>query len=335
MRLGVERRQRAPDHHLHDRVRRHLVPFQRAGAAAVAQHRDAVRELVHLRHAVRDVDDRDPVRAKLADQREQPVGFARRQRRGRLVQHQDARLPIKCPCDFHQLLLGDRQGGHRRVRPERGAQPLQDRPARLRHRAAVQPPAGAAYLVAEMDVLRYRKVRRQRQLLVDDGDPGILGRLWPVDLDLLAEHPDRAPRIGPVRAGQHLHQGGLAGPVLAHQRQHLAAPRVEPYAGQGAHAGKCLRDALHLQGQRPSPLPVHHRFPDGFSNCLTWCAGHHDSATVTNQTCIFILQRTKFIKCRRKSNHPTQGSTEISPIDATTWLHSAKDLDKRILHRHP
>ena len=50
--LLVERREVAPDHHAHDALGLDLVAAQRADIAAVAQHRDAVGQLVHLRHAM-------------------------------------------------------------------------------------------------------------------------------------------------------------------------------------------------------------------------------------------------------------------------------------------
>ncbi len=248
--LGVEARQVAADHHLDDRLGADLVARQRPGIAAVAQHGDAVGELVHLRHAVADVDQRDALRAQLAHQPEQVLGLARGQRGGGLVEHQDARLAVQRAGDLDHLLLGDGQAADGRARPERRAEALQDRRAAGFHGGAIDLPAGAAKLAAEIDVLGDRQVRRQRQLLVDDGDAGALGVLRTVDRQRLAADQDLAARIGAVRAREDLHQGGLAGAVLAHQGQDLAAPRLQPDVAQRAHAGEGLGDPPHLQRRR-------------------------------------------------------------------------------------
>ena len=52
-----------------------------------------------------------------------------------------------------------------------------------------------------------------------------------------------SPASGLVDAGEDLHQGGFAGPVLADDRQHLAGCERERHAVQGEHAGELLARA--------------------------------------------------------------------------------------------
>jgi hypothetical protein len=102
-------------------------------------------------------------------------------------------------------------------------------------------------LAAEQHILGDRQVRGERELLVDDGDPEALGRERAVDHDRLAVEPDLAARIGLVGPGQDLHQGRLAGPVLAHQGVNLARVDLQRDVRKGFDARKGLGNAAHLQ----------------------------------------------------------------------------------------
>src|SRR5690606_31749989 len=76
--------------------------------------------------------------------------------------------------------------------------------------------------------------------------PG-LGRR--AELDGLSVPEDLAS-VGPVDAAQHLHEGGLAGAVLAHQGMNLARIQVEIHAVEGDDAGKNLPDPPHRRPGR-------------------------------------------------------------------------------------
>ena len=90
---------------------RQLVDRRGHHAPAVAQHGHAIGELEHLVHAVRGVDDRDAFARELAHDLEQRLAFRRRQRRGRLVHDEDARVERQRLGDLDQLLLADAQLG--------------------------------------------------------------------------------------------------------------------------------------------------------------------------------------------------------------------------------
>ena len=59
--------------------------------------------------AVRDVDDELAVGGELAGEAEQPLGLARRQRRGRLVEDEDFGIAGERLGDLDHLPLGERQ----------------------------------------------------------------------------------------------------------------------------------------------------------------------------------------------------------------------------------
>ncbi|SAL88727.1 hypothetical protein AWB68_08874 [Caballeronia choica] len=198
--LLVEARDVAADHHLHEAFRRQVRALQRADIAAIAQHRHAVRQLIDFRHPVADVDDREAFLAQLADQVEEAVGFARRERRGRLVHHEDAGPGMHGPRDLDQLLFGDRQVAHQRMRLERRAEALQHFLAAAFHRGAVDEAHRAAQLAPGVDVLGHRQVRREAQFLVDHRDAERLGRERSVDHDGLALDQDLPAGIGLIGA---------------------------------------------------------------------------------------------------------------------------------------
>ena len=128
-----------------------------------------------------------PLRCSDLHQVEEMVGLLRRQRRGRLVEDDDARLVEHGARDLHHLPLGggQRAGELRRVDLE--VQPLQHLPggaAHLAHRIE-----GA--LATEHDVLRHGELRHQAGLLVDHrnaAQAGILGRREGDRLAVDAQH---------------------------------------------------------------------------------------------------------------------------------------------------
>ena len=246
MALLVEGGQVAPHHHLDDEFGCHLVPQDGADIGAVAQHRHAVAELVDLGHAVGDVDDGQAVAAQLAHDLEELLGLAGRQRRGGLVHDEDARLGMHGAGDLDHLLFGDGQRADQRRRREGRPEALQHAFGAPQHGAAVDQPTPARFAV-EVDVLRHRQVRRQRQLLVDDGHargPRLDGA---AGLERHAAHPDLAAGVGLVGARQGLHEGRLAGAVLAHQGMDLARVDGEVDVRQRLDARKRLRDVAHLE----------------------------------------------------------------------------------------
>ena len=71
-------------------------------------------------------------------------------------------------------------------------------------------------------------------------------------LDLLAAQEDLT-LVGVVDAGEHLHQGGLAGPVFTDERMDFATTQGEVNAVQCSHAREHLADPLGLEDDLPGP----------------------------------------------------------------------------------
>ena len=121
--------------------------------------------------------------------------------------------------------------------------------------------AAVGELVAEVDVVGDREARDEVQLLVDRRDAELQRRLRAGEVHLLAL-PAHGALVGPVRPGQDLDEGGLAGAVLAQEAVHLAGADVEVDAVQRAYTGELLDDAAHLQqgivvGRRLHAAPLH------------------------------------------------------------------------------
>src|SRR6266545_1329319 len=114
---------------------------------------------------------------------------------------------------------------------------------------ALDPPDGPVRLAAQDDVLQDSEVVGQHEVLVHHADTGgdrVGGR---VEARLPAVHPDGA-LVRPDHPVEDLHQGRLAGPVLADDGVHGAAPHRDVDVAVGDHAGESLGDAAKLHGRR-------------------------------------------------------------------------------------
>ena len=148
-----------------------------ADELAVAQHRDAIADLVDLVEEVRDEQDGDALVAQAADQREQRLHFVGVEARGRLVEDQHARIGGDGARHGGELLQGrgqtarelrhvevDAEAGQQFARAPLGFAPVDAAAARPR----------AARIAARADVLRHRQVRQQVAFLVHGADAEFL-----------------------------------------------------------------------------------------------------------------------------------------------------------------
>ena len=109
LRLGREAGLDAPaDHHLHQPIIIDLRGQAGADQFPVAKDGDAVANLEYFFEVVRNEDDCHALTAQLKHDLEQMFGLGRRQRGGRLVEHENAGIKRQRLGDFHELLLGDR-----------------------------------------------------------------------------------------------------------------------------------------------------------------------------------------------------------------------------------
>ena len=155
-----------------------------------------------------DVDDGRALVAEAAEELEQPVDLLLRERGGRLVEDQDARLVGERLRDLDDLPLADAQRADR-ARPGRGRRPsgrARLRPLADRAPADEAAPGGEP---AERDVLGHGQRRRVLELLVDHPDAGGPGRDRRQVREALAADLDLA-RVGRVVAGEDLDERRLA-----------------------------------------------------------------------------------------------------------------------------
>ena len=87
-------------------------------------------------------------------------------------------------------------------------------------------------------------------MLVHHPDPAVDRILRRLEDHLFAVQQDLA-LVGPVEAVEDVHQGGLAGAVLAEQGVYLAPPEVQVDAVVRNDPGKPLRDPAKLQDGGP------------------------------------------------------------------------------------
>ena len=108
--------------------------------------------------------------------------------------------------------------------------------------------AAVGGLVAEEDVLGDRELGDQRELLVDDHDPGGFAVPDVLERDGLSLEDDLAV-VGAVRvdAAEHLHQRRLARAVLSADGVDLTAVDGQGDVRQRLDAGELLGDGPHLQ----------------------------------------------------------------------------------------
>ena len=250
-RRDVERFQVPADHQADHLVVLDLALGQVADHLAVAQDQHAVGAALHLLQAVRDVDDADAVGLQIGDDAEQARGLAGGQAGGRLVHDHQAGVQRQRLGDLHQLALGEGKVGHRRRRPEIGAQAGEEGLHLLMQHAGVdqlQRPAEAR-LAPDEDVGGDVEVVEQVEFLMHEGDAGLGGILDGQGGPLGAVDPDGA-RARRDHAAEDLHEGGFAGAVLADQADDLTRRDRQADAGQGDDPGIGLADVLKLEEGR-------------------------------------------------------------------------------------
>jgi hypothetical protein len=161
---------RMPEHHSHQPALVHVASVRRPDAGAVAKHGDPIRDLQDLGEPVRHVDDRDPGRAQVPDDAEQPARLGIRQCRRRLVEQKHTHLDRGRLRDLDQLPLRHPQVGDRAA-----AVHVQPDPLQVRSGCRVQPrPVDRSRATggpsSEQDVLVDGQPRHEAQLLIHHRD---------------------------------------------------------------------------------------------------------------------------------------------------------------------
>src|SRR5688572_6287970 len=218
----------------------------RADVAAVAEHREFVRDLEQLVHLVGDIDDAFALRPQVADDLEQMRDFPLGQGRGRLVHDQDVGFVGDRLGDLHHLAVRNRQVAHLDLRIDPDVELLEQGRGLAAQRGMIDEPQGVLGLAPDPDVLRHGHEGHQVQLLMDHGNAVLQRVQRRGQPDVLAAQLERAG-IRMIDAGNDLHERGFAGAILAHQGVHRAGPEPERDIIQRDDARKLLSDALDLQ----------------------------------------------------------------------------------------
>ena len=180
---------------------------------------------------------RDAARAQSAEGGEQPRHLIRRQARGRFVEHQDLGLGGERPGDGDEGLLGSAQALDPDVGIDVGAEHFQRGGGAPARRGPIDQAVAARITERQADVLGDRHPVDQAEILVDEGDRQAPERICHVGA--AKGHSTLVERVDP---GEDLDQRGLAGAILAEQRQDLAGLQVHADIAQGLGAAELLRD---------------------------------------------------------------------------------------------
>ncbi len=223
---------------------------------------DVVRHAHDLVQTVGDEEDGDAGIRKHLHGLQQGIRFALRQHCRGLVEHQqlDTGL-VDFPGDFHELLIADRQLRNDGFLVQVQAQTVQGLSGICPHTVHIE---GFQLLTHEpahnivpgdfsiqFDILCHIEARDQHELLVHHPDAQFHGLFRGRDGNLLPVQPDLALKtarcVNHRHTEQDIHQGGLAGTVLAQQRVNLAPLHLQVDPFENPVAGVFLDDVLHLK----------------------------------------------------------------------------------------
>ena len=173
VRAGIDLSGAAAQHRLHEVDAQQLFREVLADEFAVAEHRHAVADLVHLIEEMRHEQDRNTALRKITDHAEQFADLVEVEARRGLVEHEDPHVCGDRARDGDQLLDGDR------VRAQRGGgvdveTEIRQRLTRFAPHPTPIDAAPSTRLPPEGDVLGDGDIRQQVDLLVDRADAGQL-----------------------------------------------------------------------------------------------------------------------------------------------------------------
>ena len=198
-----------------------------------------------------------PWSRSLPDELEHLRGLAHAERGRRLVEDHELGVPERRARDRDGLSLAAGQRAHAAAQAvDRRDLEVAHAVARVflhlmlgedPHRVRQRPRLGE--LAAEIEVRDDVEVVAQRQVLVDGLDPEPVGVARVADRHLAALEAV-APAVGRLRAGDGLDQRGLAGAVVAHQRDDLARVDLEVDVDERLDGAEALRDPDALEQRR-------------------------------------------------------------------------------------
>ena len=235
-----------PHHVFHDPGQVHVLHVRVGHVLAVPQDGHVVPDLHDLLQPVGDIDDGEALVDELAHDFEQHLHLRCGQGGCGLVHNQDLQVIFnQVARDLHHLLLPHAEVAHHRLRRNFMLKAAKDGLCSLDMFFVVKEGA-VCPLVAHIDVLINGKVGEQAQLLVDNADSPCAGVVGVPEGHLLALHI-HFPGGGLLNAGDHLHQGGFARPVLANEHVDLTPQQVKGDLVQSLRAGIYLVNFLAVE----------------------------------------------------------------------------------------
>ena len=218
----------------------------RVDALAVAENRHAVRDGEHVVEKVGDEDEALARALEAAKHGKETLDLRRRERRGGLVEDDDACPGEKHPAELDQLLQAERQGSDARAGVDIDAEALEMLAGDARHLAPAHDAHAVRRLEAEKHVLGDRELGADRQLLVHHADARVARVARRAEVHRPAVEAHGALIFG-VHACDDLHQRALAGTILADEAMHLALAQGEVDALEGDDSAERLGDARQLE----------------------------------------------------------------------------------------
>ena len=198
-----------------------------------------VAEPAHLVEPVRDVEQRPALVAQPLQRGEQPLGLLRRQHRGRLVEDDEARVLQQAAHDLDALALAGRERPDRPAGLELQAVGGADAPRSARRAPCRDRLLGITRAMFSATV-RFSQSEKCWNTMPIPMRARRLGAGQPHDVAPVGD--DALGRLQqPV---EDLHQGRLAGAVLAEQRVDLAGADLEVDAVVGGEVAEALDDAV-------------------------------------------------------------------------------------------
>ena len=170
--------------------------------------------------------------------------LAARERRGRLVENENADLARQRLGDLGQLSVGEGQVLDTRGRIEGQALLLEKAPG-VRDQFPPVDQAEAARLARQVEIVRHPHRGHEAEFLVNHGDACGACRGRGLELGLPPLDPDRAAVLL-QNAGKYLDEGRLARAVLAQKCVHLTRAQVEVDAAQRMNIAEVLDHVIEL-----------------------------------------------------------------------------------------
>ena len=165
-----------------------------------------------------------------------------RQRRGRLVQDQDAYLAHQRLANLGHLPERKGQAAHDCPGIERDSL-FVEKALRLGQDAALfKKPEASARLAAEQQIVGDRQRFNETQVLVDDRDPRFARLRGRGEADLLTSELNQ-PLVVVMDPAQDLDQCRLAGAIPPEKRVNFAGQHLEIHVSQGRDAAETLGNA--------------------------------------------------------------------------------------------